>query len=213
MSKPLVLRDTSCRDSSNSRKDSKPLISGRLHMYKNERHNAATPKIVVAESALQGREGQSPVALRSVERDMVYSSTEKNPWTRLPHLMMPTRAKERLKSNEGRKAYINSPGRDAPCESKRRLHWLWLCGGRRRRARTTQHLRTSRIQYFRPESTHHRQRQRNSCSTLSEQLDRIPSRCSRPRHRSSRVFSGRSHGVFHGIKKHGNGSVYAPLTG
>lgn len=51
-------------------------------MYKNERHNAATPKIVVAESALQGREGQSPVALRSVERDMVYSSTEKNPWTK-----------------------------------------------------------------------------------------------------------------------------------
>ncbi|KAG2001738.1 hypothetical protein GB937_009984 [Aspergillus fischeri] len=67
---------------------SKPLISGRLHMYKNERHNAATPKIVVAESALQGREGQSPVALRSVERDMVYSSTEKNPWTKVDKQQM-----------------------------------------------------------------------------------------------------------------------------
>lgn len=57
-------------------------------MNKNERHNAATPKIVVAESALQGRDGQSPVALESVERDMVYSSTEKNPWSKVDEQQM-----------------------------------------------------------------------------------------------------------------------------
>ncbi|KAA8644058.1 mitochondrial 54S ribosomal mL60 domain-containing protein [Aspergillus tanneri] len=39
-------------------------------MYRNERHKAATPNIVVADIALQGTEGESPVAPESIAQDV-----------------------------------------------------------------------------------------------------------------------------------------------
>jgi hypothetical protein len=40
-------------------------------MYKNERHSAATPKIVVEDMALHVKEGHSPVAPDSLSPDVM----------------------------------------------------------------------------------------------------------------------------------------------
>ena len=71
MSRPLFLCDGSLRESSNSKNESRPLTSGRLSVYKNERHSAATPKTVTEDMTLQGKEGQSPVAPESLSPDIM----------------------------------------------------------------------------------------------------------------------------------------------
>lgn len=78
VSKPLVLCDGSALESRSSRNESSPWTSGRLQTYRNERHNAATPKIVVEDKALQGNEGASAVAPESVARDIVPQLTLAN---------------------------------------------------------------------------------------------------------------------------------------
>ena len=70
VSKPLDLCDGSCLDSSISRNESRPLISGRLTPSRNARHNAPTPSMVVEESNLQGTEGHSAVPPKSPSLDM-----------------------------------------------------------------------------------------------------------------------------------------------
>lgn len=71
VSRPLFLWDGSLRESSNSKNDSRPLTSGRLSVYKKERHSAATPNIVAEDMALQGKEGHSPVAPESLSPDIM----------------------------------------------------------------------------------------------------------------------------------------------
>lgn len=71
VSRPLFLWDGSFRESSNSKNDSRPLTSGRLSVYKKERHSAATPNIVAEDMALQGKEGHSPVAPESLSPDIM----------------------------------------------------------------------------------------------------------------------------------------------
>lgn len=70
VSKPLVLWDGSFLDSRISKNVSKPLISGWLNPYRNARHNAPTPNMVVEDVSLQGREGHSAVAPESPSLDM-----------------------------------------------------------------------------------------------------------------------------------------------